>query len=85
MALLQVVYSDMDTYAASQVTPQWHAWLHCISDDDPSQSTRQKLKFELQHAEHPTGSKNPYLPKGSWQNPNQMNWRKVQFWDPNAK
>jgi NADH:ubiquinone oxidoreductase subunit len=79
-----VVYSDTNDYAASQVHPQWHAWLHCISDDDPVSKPPRKHKFDITFVPNATGTPGRYLPKGSWENPAQRNWGKVEFWQPDG-
>ena len=79
-----VIYADNNTYSASAVHPQWHAWLHCISDDDPVSKPPMKRKFDVPYTQHPTGTADRYLPKGSWENPAQRNWGKVEFWQPQA-
>jgi NADH:ubiquinone oxidoreductase subunit len=69
-----VVYKDMDEYHGSQVTSQWHAWLHCITDETPLMAPPKKHKFDIEYVPCATGTAQQYLPKGSWENPQQRNW-----------
>lgn len=75
----------MSTYAGSQVHPLWHAWLHCISDDTPVTLPPKPLKFDAAFVPNPTGTPQRYLPKGSWENPQQRNWGKVELWTPASR
>ena len=77
-----VIYQDMANYNASNVHPQWHAWLHCISDADPVSHPPRTHKWEVEYFPNASGNRTRYLPKGSWENSSQRNWQKVSFWEP---
>eukprot|EP01025_Chloroclados_australasicus_P042269 TRINITY_DN4498_c0_g1_i1.p1 TRINITY_DN4498_c0_g1~~TRINITY_DN4498_c0_g1_i1.p1 ORF type:complete len:197 (-),score=15.07 TRINITY_DN4498_c0_g1_i1:208-798(-) len=77
-----VVYKDIKNYNASSVHPQWHAWLHCISDENPATHPPQKRKYDIEYYANPSDTPAQYLPKGSWVNPAQRTWLKTQFWTP---
>lgn len=77
-----VVYANTSDYAGSQIPPEWHAWIHYIGDNDPVSQPPPKRKFDIAFQNNPTGTTERYLPKGSWENPEQRNWSKHQFWQP---
>ena len=65
-----------------RVQADYHAWLHCISDDLPATLEARKKPYEIAYAANASGTDARYFPKGSWHNPEQRNWRKVQCWTP---
>lgn len=79
-----VVYADLryPNYDATAVPPEWHGWLHFISDDAPSRVPPDTPHFALPHQPSLTGTAERYLPKGSWFNPQKMAWKKVEYWQP---
>ena len=94
-----VDYADSRAYNASSIPPEWHSWLHFISDDIPaematgavsadsaSQVRAYSHPFYVQpHEVNPTGgpASDVQQPKGSWHNPQHRNWRKYASWNPN--
>lgn len=79
-----VVYADLafPKYDASAVPPEWHGWLHFITDDAPTRVPPEIPHFLVPHAPSMTGTDGRYLPKGSWFNERKMNWQKVEYWQP---
>ncbi|KAJ3041940.1 hypothetical protein HDV00_008449 [Rhizophlyctis rosea] len=47
-------------YDATQVPPEWHQWLHKITDDVPSEKTLPKSFFVTPSVENVTGSKGAF-------------------------
>lgn len=50
---------------ASAVPPEWHAWLHRITDRPPSEAPLPSQPWEKPHEANPTGTESAYLPSGS--------------------
>jgi NADH:ubiquinone oxidoreductase subunit len=50
---------------ASRVPPDWHAWLHGLSDQPPSEVPLPSRPWEKPHIANPTGTSGRYLPPGS--------------------
>lgn len=48
---------------ASKVPPEWHAWLHYLTDEAPQGDGRTK-SWEQPHAPNPTGTTQAYRPSG---------------------
>lgn len=59
----------MVTYAnlseASQVTPEWHGWLHYTVDTPPTQEAYRAKPWQKEHRMNMTGTRNAYRPQGS--------------------
>ena len=51
------------TPEASKVPPEWHAWLHHVSDEIPG--SRQRYAWEKPHEPNLTGTPLAYHPQGS--------------------
>ncbi|KAJ3055063.1 hypothetical protein HK097_011626 [Rhizophlyctis rosea] len=47
-------------YDATQVPPEWHQWLHKITDDVPSEKTLPKQFFVTPSVENVTGSRGAF-------------------------
>ncbi|KAK2161256.1 hypothetical protein LSH36_119g00028 [Paralvinella palmiformis] len=73
-----VDYADdvgMD-YDGSQVPPEWHRWLHYMTDDPPTKVPPVTRKYILDHIENRTGTHEQYVPYSTtkpkvhaWQSP----------------
>ena len=50
---------------ASRVPPDWHAWLHGLSSQPPSEAPLATKPWEKEHIANPTGTAQRYLPPGS--------------------
>ncbi len=89
-----VVYSGAAHHYENQnpttIPPEWHSWLHYMSDENPMNSPAGKKPVFLAAArEHPSYEKQDgvgkYLPKGAWawnKKGGRRNWRKFQAWTP---
>jgi NADH dehydrogenase (ubiquinone) 1 alpha subcomplex subunit 12 len=82
-----VVYARAEHWRESQdpttVPPEWHAWLHHISDANPANADMgPRPAYEAQAVAHPTGTPACYQPKGAWENPHRRHWRKYEAWLP---
>ncbi|BDA45611.1 probable NADH dehydrogenase [ubiquinone] 1 alpha subcomplex subunit [Coccomyxa sp. Obi] len=80
-----VVFGDLDWPSgqeSSTVPPEWHGWLHCITDSSPATADVSYPIYHVPHHANKTGTPSSYAPKGAWQNPSKRSWKKVQAWDP---
>ncbi|WP_374764587.1 NADH:ubiquinone oxidoreductase subunit NDUFA12 [Yunchengibacter salinarum] len=50
---------------ASRVPPEWHAWLHRMVDDPPSEKPLKRQSWEKDHKPNLTGTDGAYFPPGS--------------------
>jgi NADH:ubiquinone oxidoreductase subunit len=57
-----VVYKGIDE--ASKVPPEWHAWLHHISEAPLTEMARTKRPWQKAHVPNLTGTPYAYRPKG---------------------
>lgn len=57
-----VVYKGIDE--ASKVPPEWHAWLHHISDAPLTERAGKKRPWQKPHMPNLTGTRYAYRPKG---------------------
>ncbi|KAI8831585.1 hypothetical protein BC829DRAFT_409455 [Chytridium lagenaria] len=48
--------ADIWNYDPTQVPPEWHQWLHKVTDDIPSETTFPTPLFTPTHVEHLTGT-----------------------------
>ena len=80
---------------AASVPPEWHAWLHHVTDDTPntvpypSVPVPHSAEGELRRvdlygipAHNVSGTSAAYVPKGSFANPQRRMWKKYTSWDP---
>ncbi|KAJ3395219.1 NADH dehydrogenase 1 alpha subcomplex subunit 12 ndufa12/DAP13 [Lobulomyces angularis] len=56
-----VVYGKYN-WDASQITPEWHGWIHRMTDDHPGIYKFSSPKFTPPHVEHLTGTSSRYTP-----------------------
>ncbi|KAL7611210.1 probable NADH dehydrogenase [ubiquinone] 1 alpha subcomplex subunit 12 [Lactuca sativa] len=80
-----VEYASKDRYNASQVPPEWHGWLHFITDHTGDELLMLKPKrYGLDHKENFSGEGDEYIyhSKGHTLNPGQRDWTRYQSWQP---
>lgn len=73
-----VVYSDsvhLD-YDASQVTAEWHGWLHYNTDIPPTKANYPKHRWMIDGNENMTGTRFQYVPYSTTP-------KKIESWVPN--
>lgn len=58
-----VVYSGLAE--ASRVPPEWHAWMHYITDEPPTVAPLKRQAWEKPHRPNLTGTVQAYRPPGS--------------------
>jgi NADH dehydrogenase (ubiquinone) 1 alpha subcomplex subunit 12 len=82
-----VEYADYKNYNASAVPPEWHGWLHYITDHTPEQLEGLKPKYALPHKENMSGRGDGmiYHSKGHALNPNKRDWKRYEAWQPEAE
>ncbi|CAI5483626.1 unnamed protein product [Closterium sp. Yama58-4] len=81
-----VEYKESWGYNASTVPPEWHGWLHHITDDLPDKILAFKPHYGLEHRANFTGKGDAFIyhAKGHALNPNQRDWSRVQTWLPGS-
>eukprot|EP00271_Cylindrocystis_brebissonii_P012289 TRINITY_DN30579_c0_g1_i1.p1 TRINITY_DN30579_c0_g1~~TRINITY_DN30579_c0_g1_i1.p1 ORF type:complete len:164 (+),score=44.16 TRINITY_DN30579_c0_g1_i1:131-622(+) len=77
-----VEYKDKYNYNASTVPPEWHGWLHHISDYKPEDLEELKPIYHKAHKPNVTGAGNyqVYLARGHPLHPGQREWKKAEDW-----
>lgn len=68
----------------SSVPPEWHGWLHHITDANEANSTFERPIYEAAAPASRTNTPLRHTPKGSWFAPQKRNWVKYQVWDPST-
>ncbi len=58
-----VIYNGLSE--ASRVPADWHAWLHGLIDEPPTDSPLPKQDWEQEHLPNLTGTPDAYHPQGS--------------------
>ena len=86
-----VVYKDIADSgqiagAPTSVPPEWHGWLHHITDDEPTGAPAafEKPSYAVDAYVTRTGTLEKYQPKGAFLNPQYRysSWKKYQAWKP---
>ncbi|KAK8601807.1 hypothetical protein V6N13_058516 [Hibiscus sabdariffa] len=80
-----VEYAKKERYDASQVPPEWHGWLHCITDHTGDELLMLKPKrYGVEHKENLSGKGSEFIyhSKGHALNPGQRDWTRYQSWQP---
>ena len=80
---------------AAAVPPEWHAWLHHVTDDRPNDvayptvpvphdPARELARTDIYGipAVNVTGTERAYVPKGHFANPQHRGWKRYVAWDP---
>lgn len=59
-----VIYKGINE--ASKIPPEWHGWMHKITDDIPSPTSQKykPYKWQKKHQPNLTGTDNAYYPPG---------------------
>ncbi|KAL5663962.1 hypothetical protein ACJX0J_024070, partial [Zea mays] len=72
-----VEYAEKGRYNASQVPPEWHGWLHHITDSTGDKLLNQKTaRYLVEHKQNYSGEGEEliYHSKGHALNPGQRDW-----------
>ncbi|KAK8947836.1 putative NADH dehydrogenase [ubiquinone] 1 alpha subcomplex subunit 12 [Platanthera guangdongensis] len=80
-----VEYAENSRYNASQVPPEWHGWLHYITDHTGDELLKLKPnRYGVEHKENFSGEGDEYIyhSKGHALNPGQRDWTSYQPWLP---
>ena len=81
-----VVYHDLWNYNATTVPPEWHGWLHHITDDEPGANPNAFAKpfYAAEPTMTKTGTMDKYQPKGAFIHKRQEmgQWKKYRAWTP---
>lgn len=73
-----VYYSDEKfgwDYDASQIPPDWHRWLHYMTDDPPTMTDLPRRKWMVPHTENLTATDQQYVPYSTTR-------PKIEAWKP---
>ena len=70
-----VFYARKD-FDASQVPPEWHRWLHLMTDNPPTVEPPENRKFLIDHLENKSGTLDEYVPYSTTR-------PKIEQWQPN--
>ncbi len=83
-----VIYSNKQ-YDASQIPPEWHVWIHHISDHPPESKAdevphevSQEEKWLKPHRENQTWTSKRYMPPGSFYRQERQAYRHYEPWVP---
>ncbi|KAG8381656.1 hypothetical protein BUALT_Bualt06G0144200 [Buddleja alternifolia] len=80
-----VEYASKDRYNASQVPPEWHGWLHYITDHTGDELLLLKPKrYGVEHKQNFSGEGDEYIyhSKGHSLHPGQRDWTRYEPWQP---
>ncbi|ONK71534.1 uncharacterized protein A4U43_C04F9630, partial [Asparagus officinalis] len=80
-----VEYAKKGRYDASQVPPEWHGWLHYMTDHTGDEVLLLKpSRYGLEHRENLTGEGYEYAnhSKGRLPYPGQRDWSCYEPWQP---
>lgn len=58
-----VLYNGIED--GSKVPASWHAWLHYLSDELPSENSQKNYEWQIEHIQNLTGTKMAYNPSKS--------------------
>jgi NADH:ubiquinone oxidoreductase subunit len=68
---------------ASKIPPEWHAWLHGLTQSPPTVNALTRQSWEKQHESNQTGTENAHQPSGSLlRNNNDAQNAGYQAWVP---
>lgn len=68
-------YEGRLEFDGSQIPPEWHRWMHYMTDDPPSTHPPTPRKFIIDHKKNMSGTKEEYVPYSTTR-------PKMEFWKP---
>nr|XP_002160276.3 probable NADH dehydrogenase [ubiquinone] 1 alpha subcomplex subunit 12 [Hydra vulgaris] len=71
-------YKGRMEYDGTQIPPEWHAWMHYMTDDTPIINPPIVQKFARDHVTNMSGTKNAYIPYSTTK-------PKIEAWKPNQQ
>eukprot|EP00245_Coleochaete_scutata_P001815 TRINITY_DN12265_c0_g1_i1.p1 TRINITY_DN12265_c0_g1~~TRINITY_DN12265_c0_g1_i1.p1 ORF type:complete len:153 (+),score=25.73 TRINITY_DN12265_c0_g1_i1:115-573(+) len=79
-----VEFGSKTDYNASSVPPEWHGWLHHITDNTPEKIADLKPSYAQPHRINLSGltEEGIYRPKGYPKNQKQRDWKRFEPWNP---
>ena len=72
-----VIYRD--NVEATKIPPEWHAWIHFLKRNIPSENAT-KFSWQKNHHENLTGTNKAYKPSGSLQSDKNKKIKKYETW-----
>lgn len=86
-----VVYANSDAhmYDATQIPPEWHSWLHRMTDTTPEEDPRSQPLYQMEHVSHSLPSQYgigaTYVPPGhALRGDERKRYSKYESWTPSA-
>lgn len=67
---------------ASNISPEWHGWLHFTWDEPPTKLALKRKAWEKAHQKNLTGTALAYAPAGSLRQPKAVERRDYEAWSP---
>lgn len=67
---------------ASRIAPDWHAWLHWLTTEPPSDAPLPRKPWEKPHIANLTGTDAAYVPPGSIRHTKPAPRRDYEAWSP---
>lgn len=67
---------------ATRIPPEWHAWMHRLSDVPPSERPLERKKWEADHEANPTGTADAKFPPAIAQGARQKATGDYDAWQP---
>ncbi|XP_061179300.1 NADH dehydrogenase [ubiquinone] 1 alpha subcomplex subunit 12-like [Saccostrea echinata] len=62
-------------YDGSQIPPEWHRWMHYMTDETPVEKPLTQRKWMMEHEQNPSGTKDEYVPYSTTRT-------KIESWTP---
>eukprot|EP00216_Chloropicon_sp_CCMP2111_P000036 CAMPEP_0198238438 /NCGR_PEP_ID=MMETSP1446-20131203/4072_1 /TAXON_ID=1461542 ORGANISM="Unidentified sp, Strain CCMP2111" /NCGR_SAMPLE_ID=MMETSP1446 /ASSEMBLY_ACC=CAM_ASM_001112 /LENGTH=132 /DNA_ID=CAMNT_0043920843 /DNA_START=42 /DNA_END=440 /DNA_ORIENTATION=- len=75
-----VDFANIHDYSPASIPPEWHGWLHNVTDDEPNtvKFIEPSYKVDVKPYKHLA-----YQPKGSFRHGSKKrNWKKYEAWTP---
>lgn len=67
---------------ASQISPEWHGWLHHTWNEPPTEAPLPRKDWEKPHQPNLTGTADAYVPAGSLKRVQPVTRRDYDAWQP---
>lgn len=70
-------YKGRLEFDGSQIPPEWHRWMHYMTDDPPTSTPPTQQKFSIDHIKNTSGSNDCYVPYSTTK-------PKIEAWKPQS-
>ena len=68
-------YKGRMEFDGTQIPPEWHAWMHYMTDEKPTNQPATLQKFSIDHIPNVSGTKDKYIPYSTTK-------PKIEAWKP---